>query len=228
METILTSLTLGLLAAGSPCILPMYPGFLACLAGASTRSTRLAGQDWAGLSALAGVVTTMLALGAISSLVSLSMSRVLSYAIPLCDFALITLGGLLLLDLNPFSHIPRVRVPLLPRPLLSAFVYGLLYGPLTLPCSGPLVLSIFAYSLTLREALGNLTVFLWYGLGLGLPLLLISLLTAAAQRRLTRFIAQRTRWINLIAGVLLLAVGGMGLASHWDLLVFFWSGAANQ
>ena len=206
----------------------MYPGFLAYLAGASTRSAQHTGQGWAGLSALAGVLTTMLALGAISSLAAFSMGRVLSYAIPVSDATLIALGGLLLFNVNPFSYLPRIRIPLLSHPLVNAFVYGLLYGPLTLPCSGPLVLSIFAYSLTARETLSHLAVFFWYGLGFGLPLLAISLISTAAQRRLTHFLAQRARWIDLIAGALLLAIGGAGLASHWDLLTYFWGGAATQ
>ena len=33
METIFTSLTLGLLATTSPCVLPLYPGFLAYISG---------------------------------------------------------------------------------------------------------------------------------------------------------------------------------------------------
>ena len=206
----------------------MYPGFLAYFAGASTRSAQRTGQGWAGLSALAGVLTMMLALGAVSSLAAHSMGRVLSYAIPISDLTLMALGGLLLFNVNPFSYLPRIRVPLLSHPLLNAFVYGLLYGPLTLPCSGPLVLSIFAYSMPLRETFSHLGVFFWFGLGFGLPLVFISLFSTAAQRRLTHFLAQRARWMDLIAGALLLAIGGAGLASHWDLLTYFWGGAAIQ
>ena len=33
LETIFTSISLGLLSSASPCILPLYPGFLAYLAG---------------------------------------------------------------------------------------------------------------------------------------------------------------------------------------------------
>jgi cytochrome c biogenesis protein CcdA len=33
LQTILTSFSLGLLATTSPCVLPLYPGFLAYLAG---------------------------------------------------------------------------------------------------------------------------------------------------------------------------------------------------
>ncbi len=33
METIITSLTIGLLATTSPCVLPLYPGFLAYISG---------------------------------------------------------------------------------------------------------------------------------------------------------------------------------------------------
>jgi cytochrome c-type biogenesis protein len=228
METVLTSMFLGLLAAGSPCILPLYPGFLAYLAGNQTTSARPSSPAWAGFFVLAGVLTMMLGLGSLIGLASLSMGRVLSYAIPISDLTLIVLGGLLLFNVNPFSKLPRVHVPVLSHPFVTAYLYGLLYGPITLPCSGPLVVGIFAYSLTLGEAVSKLSVFFWYGLGFGLPLLLISLISSAAQRRITRFFAQRARLINLLAAVLLLGVGGFGLANHWDLLVFFWSGASTR
>ena len=57
---------------------------------------------------------------------------------------IITLGVLLLIDKNPFKALPQIRVPALRNPYVNAYLYGLLYGPIALPCSGPLVVSIFA------------------------------------------------------------------------------------
>ena len=83
---------------------------------------------------------------------------------------------LLIANINPFKSLPQIRIPALRHPFANAFVYGLLYGPLTLLCSGPLVVSIFALSLTVGDALSRMSLFLWFGLGFGLPLLILSFL----------------------------------------------------
>src|SRR5512134_2688867 len=196
METILTSLSLGLLATTSPCVLPLYPGFLAYISGGQEGLQNKSGRSLLGVFVLAGVLTMMLALGGIIALLSLSVGRALSVIIPFADAIILLLGVLLLLDVNPFKRLPQVQAPLLSHPFVNAFVYGLLYGPIALPCSGPLVVSIFALSLTLGDALGTLNVFFWFGMGFGIPLLALSFLSGAAQRWITRQFAMHSRLIN--------------------------------
>ena len=153
---ILTSISLGLLASTSPCILPLYPGYLAYLSGGqSTVAGRTYGRYFLGFFVLAGVLTMMLALGFIIAALSLSVGRALSVLLPLADFLIIGLGVMLLLNFNPFKQLPQLQVPVLSHPYINAFVYGLLYGPIALPCSGPLVVGIFALSLTATKRLTN-------------------------------------------------------------------------
>jgi len=162
-----------------------------------------------------------LALGLFIALISVSVGQALAVAIPLADLLIIGLGVLLLLNRNPFKRLPQIQVPILSNPYANAFVYGLLYGPIALPCSGPLVVGIFALSLTAGEALGKLNVFLWFGLGFGLPLLLLSFLSGAAQRWITRQFAVHARKINIAAGVLLVGIGIYDLWSNWELIQAF-------
>ena len=102
-------------------------------------------------------------------MLSVSIGSALAVIIPIADMLIVALGILLLLDINPFKNLPQIRVPGLSHPFANAFVYGLLYGPLALPCSGPLVVGIFAFSLTTGEAIGKLSVFFWFGSGLASP-----------------------------------------------------------
>ena len=222
METILTSLSLGLLATTSPCVLPLYPGFLAYLSG-QAESTQKAGRYFLGVFVLLGVLTMMLALGGIIALLSISVGQALSFIIPLADAIIVLLGVLLLLNINPFKALPQVQVPLLKHPFANAFVYGLLYGPIALPCSGPLVVGIFALSFTAAEALGKLTVFFWFGMGFGIPLLLLSFLSSAAQRWITRQFAVRARLINAIGGLLLVGVGIYDFVANWELIRLYFA-----
>ena len=160
----------------------------------------------------------MLALGGIIALLSVSVGQALAYIIPVADLIIILFGVMLLFNVNPFKKLPQVQVPLLSHPFVNAFVYGLLYGPIALPCSGPLVVSIFALSLTVTEAFSKLNIFFWFGMGFGIPLLILSFLSGAAQRWITRQFAMRARLINFISGLLLLGVGVYDLIINWELI----------
>jgi cytochrome c-type biogenesis protein len=222
MDAALTSFSLGLLATTSPCLLPLYPGFLAYLGGqAGSSSGRM--RYFLGLFVLAGVLTAMLILGALMAALSLSIGRVLAILIPLAIAVILLLGVLMVMDRNPFYRLPQIKVPLLRRPSLNAYVYGLLYGPIAMPCSGPLVVAIFVYSFTMTEAVGKLWVFGWFGLGFGVPLLALSLLSGALQRDLTRWFARHSRAINVVGGLLLIAIALYNLAQSWDMLVLYYS-----
>lgn len=222
MDVALTSFSFGLLATASPCVLPLYPGFLAYLSGQA--GDRLGRQRFfLGFFVLAGVLTAMLALGALITALSMSIARLLSIAIPAAIAAMLVLGVLLLLDRNPFYRLPQVRVPLLRHPALNAYAYGLLYGPIAMPCSGPMVVAIFVYSFSLGEAVGQLWAFVWFGLGLGVPLLAISLLGGALQRRLTLWFARHSRAVNRVGGLLLIAVALWEFAENWEMLALYYS-----
>jgi cytochrome c-type biogenesis protein len=220
-EIILTSLTLGLLSSASPCVLPLYPGFLAYLSGRQEEIKSRYGRYLLGFFVLAGILGMMLALGFVIALLAIPIGAALSIAIPLADLLIIALGIALLFNVNPFKAIPQIRVPILRNPYINAFVYGLLYGPIALPCSGPLVVGIFAYSLTAGEFLEKFNVFLWFGIGFGMPLLLISFMSGASQRWLVRLFAQHARLINFIGGILLIGIGVYDLIKNWAFIRAF-------
>jgi cytochrome c-type biogenesis protein len=213
----LTSIGLGLLASFSPCVLPLYPGYLAYLSGTHENAKGKA-RYFLGFFVLAGVLLMMLALGLVIALLSISVGRALSIIIPLANLLLIILGILLLFDKNPFKTIPQVKIPLLQNPYLNAFIYGLLYGPIALPCSGPLVVGIFAISLTAGEAFSQLSVFFWFGIGFGLPLLILSLISGALQRNITLWLARHSRLVNLVGGVLLIGIAVYDMWVNWELI----------
>lgn len=213
-----TSLLLGLLTTTSPCILPLYPGFLAYLSGQREMGRQ---KYFLGLFVLAGVLTMMLVLGGVIALLAVPVGSVLVYLLPLADLLILILGTLLLLDRNPFKAMPQIQLPVLSHPFGNAYVYGLLYGPIALPCSGPMVVSIFALSFTVGEVFSQLWVFLWFGLGLGVPLLILSLLSGALQRQLTVFFARNSRIVNFIGGVLLVGIAIYDINKNWELMRLF-------
>lgn len=221
METIIASLSIGLLATTSPCVLPLYPGFLAYISSGQNGLQGKPSRYFLGFFVLAGVLAMMLALGGIIALLSVSVGKALSFIIPVADAVIIIFGVMLLLNVNPFKKLPQVQVPFLSHPFVNAFMYGLLYGPIALPCSGPLVVSIFALSLTVVDALGKLNVFFWFGIGFGIPLLALSFLSGASQRWITRQFAMRSHLINFVSGMLLLGVAIYDISANWELIKVF-------
>lgn len=215
---VVPSLLLGLLASGSPCVLPLYPGFLSYLSGQNEMGRQ---RYLLGFFVLAGVLSMMLALGGLIALLAVPIGSVLVFVIPLADILILIMGILLITNRNPFKVLPQTQIKALHHPYLNAYAYGLLYGPITIPCSGPLVVSIFALSFTAGEAFSQLWVFLWFGLGLGLPLLVLSFLSASLQRQLTTLFARHSRTINFIAGLLLIGIALYDLSKNWEFLQLF-------
>jgi cytochrome c-type biogenesis protein len=220
LSNILASIGIGLLATTSPCVFPLYPGYLAYLSASGEASTTgKKRQYFLGFFVLMGVLVMMLLLGAVISLLSLSIGRALAVVVPIADGILIVLGTLLIFDKNPFKKLPQIKIPALSHPYANAFMYGLLYGPIALPCSGPLVVSIFAISLQSTAFFARLSTFLWFGLGFGLPLFVLSFLGGALQKPITRFFARHSRLVNLISGLLIVGLGVYDLWVNWEFIL---------
>ena len=98
----LTSLGLGVVASASPCVLPLYPGFLAFLALRTDGRPLGRGRYLLGVFVLAGVLTMMLLLGLTLAALSLSIGRALAIVTPLADLLILTFGILLRADRKPF------------------------------------------------------------------------------------------------------------------------------
>ena len=158
----------------------------------------------------------MLAVAVVLVTVAVPIGAFLGVLVPLVDALLITLGILLLAGRNPFERLPGLRVPIVGDPFRQAYLYGLLLGPLALPCAGAFALSLIAYSLGLAEALPRIVLFIAYGLGFGLPLVLLSLLAGARREQFVRFVARHHRAIEVVAGVLLVGVGVGDLVLNRD------------
>ncbi len=218
IETWITSFSIGILATGSPCVFPLYPGFLAYLSGGQEKMQSSRGRYFLGFFVLAGVLTMMLILGAGIALLSISIGSALRVIIPIADLIIISLGILLLLNVNIFKSLPQIKVPLLSHPFLNAYLYGFLYGPIALPCSGPLVVAIFALSLNAQEALTTFLAFFWFGLGFGSPLLVLSFFAGVIQKKIVRFFAVHSRAINAVGGIILVSVGVYDLWLNAELI----------
>jgi cytochrome c-type biogenesis protein len=210
MNEWLTAFTLGNAAIlTNACLLPLYPGLLAFLAGNANRENSPRMGALLGVLVLAGVLTMMVIIGAALYFLQQSFSNVLPVLLPLVYGIVILFGLMMLTGNNPFARLSTVQAPVLRNPYATAYVYGLLFGPMTLPCVGPLITAAFAVgSVSGAGALvDGILYFLFFGLGFGWPLAVLPLIAAPVQRRLVGWLAHHHNLINRAAGILLIAVG---------------------
>jgi cytochrome c-type biogenesis protein len=196
---------------GNVCVLPLYPSLIAFLSGRE-EGRRPGSTGWLGALVLAGVLSLMLLVGLILYALRQSVTSILPILLPIAYGAVFVLGVLLVFGYNPFKRLASTNVPMLSNPYATAYLYGLLLGPMTLPCTGPLIISAFVLGAGSAGALADgIFYFLAFGIGFGWPLVALSLVAATLGRRLTRWFAQREAIIQRCSGVLLMAIALFGL-----------------
>jgi cytochrome c-type biogenesis protein len=232
MEVYFGAFVAGIGATVTPCILPLYPAFLAYLTNRIALVPSPAGVGNAAepvrmppaLAAMlvwSGVVTGMLIIGGLVAVLAVPMGDVNRIVLPVADLVLIGLGVLLLIGVNPFARLPQPSPTAFGRrgPMVGAFSYGVLFAPIAIPCSGPFLVGIFAFSLTIGDALGRLLFFGVFGIGFGLPLFLLGTVGQARGAQLARAVVRYERPLQLVLGLALVAVGIWDLASNLPLIL---------
>ena len=208
------------------CLLPLYPGLIVMLAGRNdaalagdqlTRSWHRMRPRLLGVAVLAGIVTFMVALGFVLHQLQRSVASILDWLLPLVYGLVIVLGVTMLAGRNPFARLTTVNAPIVRGPVASSFLYGMFLAPMTLPCTGPIIVSAFVLGGV--SGTGALLDQLWYfvafALGFGWPLVLLPFRAVPLQRHLTRWMAQHHREISIGSGLLMLAVAAVALTAEF-------------
>lgn len=193
------------------CLLPLYPGLIAYLAGNANNKSK-SGSAWLGLLVLSGVLSMMILVGLVLYLLQRSFAGILPWLLPLVYLIVITMGILMLIGYNPFNRLSTVQAPLVKNPYLTSYLYGLMLGPMTLPCTGPIILTAFLVGSSSASALATeLSYFLAFGLGFGWPLVLLPFLAMPLQRKATGWLSKNYRLLTRLSGLLLLGIGLFGV-----------------
>ena len=216
MSQLLEAFILGNAAIlGNVCMLPLYPGLMAFLAGNASNSNTARARPWLGALVLAGVLSMMMLIGLLVFILQQSFGAILPVLLPIIYIAVIVLGLLMLSGRNPFNRISTSQIPMLRNPMAAAYAYGLLLGPMTLPCTGPLIVTAFVLGTTgINSLLGALVYFLAFGVGFGWPLIVLPLITLSFQRKFTRWFTERYALIGRLSGLLLIAIGVFGFVTE--------------
>lgn len=194
------------------CILPLYPGLLAYMAANAQSERSQRAMKWMGLLVLLGVLTMMILVGGLLFVLQKSFGAILPILLPTIYGVVILLGLLMLTGRNPFNRLQMVQTPILRNPYSGAYLYGLLLGPMTLPCTGPIILSAFLLgSNSAADLADGLLYFFFFGLGFGWPLVLLPFLAVSFQRQLIGWTTKNYKLLTRVSGTLLVLIGLVGI-----------------
>lgn len=211
----LTAAIAGVVSFLSPCVLPLIPGYISFISGASIRDLKAAAGGAARRRAVVsslwfvlGFTIVFVAMGGSATALGTLLLQRLS-ALRVAAGAIIMLLGLHLIGALriPFLQYEK-RLGVKSRPVTSygAVVVGMAFGFGWTPCIGPILAGILTLAAT-QETVGQGMILLAvYSLGLGIPFILTSL----GVERFLRFSARFRRYLHgveIASGVLLLGIG---------------------
>jgi cytochrome c-type biogenesis protein len=201
----------GMVAAVNPCGFPMLPAYLSFFIGADDDSSDRASRIPRALGSAAAV-----SLGFFVVFVGVGLPidaglDVLMEGVPWLTMAigaaLVAFGVSLLVGRGPRFTLPRLDKGGRTRRFGSMVLFGMSYAIASLGCTLPIFLIAVAGTTERANLLSGVSAFLAYAAGMSVVLLFVSLALALAREGMVRRMRSALRYVDLIAGVLLVGVG---------------------
>jgi cytochrome c-type biogenesis protein len=215
------ALVAGFVSFASPCVLPLVPGFLGYVTGLSDVALEKRGRGRLLLGALLFVLGFSVVFIAVSATASAVGTALFAHRLLLMRVGGVVVIALALVFLGlgtQRSWQPSWRPA---AGLAGAPLLGVVFGLGMSPCTGPTFAAILALTVPLSGGGGGVArgvvLAVAYSLGLGLPFLLIAGGYSKAGRA-SGWLRRHHRAIQVVGGVLLLAVGLLLVTGVWDTL----------
>ena len=208
------SFAAGILSFLAPCVLPMVPAYISYISSLSINKLKTAEKLTqtehihliiAAFLFVLGFSVVFIAFGALSDLVIYTI-----FAHPTARI----IGGLIIIFFGLF-YMRLININFLnfhkqahfatPIKALAPFVLGLSFAVGWTPCVGPILGSIIM--LSAQESVQGTMLMASYAFGLGVPFLLLAFFTSYMFNVINRF-KKHFRLIEIVSGVLLIAIGG--------------------
>ena len=222
---VLLALTAGMVAALNPCgfaLLPAYLTLVVAQGGEDTsrpaavrRALTMSGAMTAGFVGVFG------AFGLVAVPLALSLERYLPWATIVIGFALVGLGIYLLTGRELLLSTPKLAGAAPGRTVRSMVMYGVAYAVASLSCTIGPFLAITTSTFRSESLLSGVSVFVLYGIGMGLVVGVLAVAVALAQKGLVTKFRRATPYISRFSGVLLLIAGAyVAYYGYYEIQVF--------
>ncbi|MEV6137394.1 cytochrome c biogenesis CcdA family protein [Nocardia sp. NPDC051990] len=234
----------GLVSFASPCVVPLVPGYLSYLAGlvgaeappataaqakslggtavsvdrAAARTGRIRVAGAAGLFVAGFTVVFVLATATVFGVIqTLNVNRELLQRV---GGVITILMGLVFIGLIPALQRDTRMEPRRLTSILGAPLLGAVFALGWTPCLGPTLSGVMAVSAGTEgtTAVRGVALIVAYCLGLGLPFVILAFGSASALRGVG-WLRRNSRTIQIIGGILLVAVGIALVTGAWDQFV---------
>jgi cytochrome c biogenesis protein CcdA/PKD repeat protein/peroxiredoxin len=203
----------GVLALFSPCGFPMLPGYLSYYLGKKkTIETAIS----SGIACTLGLITVFSVIGVGVALAGSVISQYIPLLEVIAGSIAIILGVSMLTNIK-FPTLFKISRAPTQKGLPGLFLYGIAYGLATLGCSAPIFFSTLFYALTSGGFLAGIVTFVVYAIGMGLPILLITILLAKTKTQLLNRVMNVMPWFEKISSVIIIAIG-IYLISYYVLI----------
>ena len=214
----------GLISFLAPCVLPIIPGFLAYLAGASTAETGSKRKE-----IFINSIFFVLGFGVVFALLGVLLNTLLENVAYDAQIWLSRIGGVMIIFFGLYL-VGLIKIPFLEKEYkfgvktkfksryVTSFLFGLAFAAGWTPCVGPALGVILGLAAT--QPGSAFILLLTYALGLGIPFLIVGAFTGQAAEFINRH-AVGLKYLNIDFGVILLALGVLIFTQKLSLIANF-------
>jgi cytochrome c-type biogenesis protein len=212
--------TAGLVATVNPCGFAMLPAYLGYFIGLSDDDDAGGGATAVRRGLAIGAVVSsgfLLVFGVVGLLVMIGLRSIIDL-IPWAAIVIGTgvgiLGIAMLAGYEPVVNLPKLGRAREGRRYTAVFTFGISYAVASLSCTLPIFLAVVAGAIPRTNLLSGVLLFVVYGVGMSLVLVVVTLALALGKRRLVGWLRRSAGYVDRISGAILLLAGAY--------IVWFW------
>jgi cytochrome c-type biogenesis protein len=229
----LLALIAGMSAFLSPCAFPLLPGYMSYYIGqeqkgAPDRGRAVRKAAFGGLMAAGGILVVYALLGVVAAAAGGAVKSYVGVLQPIVAVVIIAMGAIMLTNyVIPFYKVTGPLTPVTesigkgfrrlvsrgpagePGEYAGLFSYGAGYGAASLGCHAPIFIALVAGAMDTGSFGDALFVFLMYALGMGLLMVVVTVMVGMAKTGLVKDLVKWMPMIKKISGVVLVIVGAV-------------------